>query len=51
MQKFGDTALVVAAANGHEQMVNLLLKAGADPNIQDWVLRIIALSPGSLHDL
>lgn len=41
MQKFGDTALVLAAHHGHEQMVDLLLKAGADPNIQDWVLIII----------
>ena len=31
------TALAVAARHGHEQVVDVLLKAGANPDIQDKV--------------
>ena len=33
----GLTALAVAAYEGHEQVVDVLLKAGANPDIQDHV--------------
>ena len=33
----GITALAVAAHGGHEQVVDVLLKAGANPDIQDKV--------------
>lgn len=33
--KDGKTALILAAANGHDEIVELLLEKGADPNIED----------------
>ena len=37
IQKYGRTALAWAAHEGHEQIVDVLLKAGANPDIQDKV--------------
>ena len=37
VQEYGRTALAWAARNGHEPVVDALLKAGADPDIQDKV--------------
>ena len=37
IQKYGMTTLVWAASLGHEQVVDVLLKAGANPDIQDHV--------------
>lgn len=37
--KIGDTALYIAAANGTLEMVELLLRAGADPTIRGWMWR------------
>ena len=36
-QKYGVTALAFAVFQGHELVVDLLLEAGANPNIQDYV--------------
>ncbi len=41
IQKYGMTALAWAASEGHEQVVDVLLKAGANPDIQDKVYPII----------
>ena len=35
MQKYGMTALAWASYNGYKQVVDVLLKAGANPDIQD----------------
>ena len=35
IQNYGITALAYAANQGHEQVVDVLLKAGANPDIQD----------------
>ena len=35
LQEYGMTALAVAAYGGCEEVVNVLLNAGANPNIQD----------------
>ena len=37
IQKYGITSLAVAARKGREQVVDVLLKAGANPDIQDKV--------------
>ena len=37
VQEYGRTALAWAARNGHEPVVDALLKAGADPDIQEKV--------------
>ena len=37
----GWTALAVAASEGYEQVVDLLLKAGAKPDIQDKVIECV----------
>ena len=34
MQKYGRTALGYAVHNGHKQVVDVLLKAGANPDIR-----------------
>lgn len=36
-QKYGMTALTWATYKGHEQVIDVLLKAGANPNIPDSV--------------
>ena len=41
LQKYGVTALAWAACKGHEQVVDMLLKAGANPDIQDKVIATI----------
>ena len=38
MQIYGVTALAWASHEGHEQVVDVLLKAGANPHIQDKVI-------------
>ena len=48
IQKYGMTTIASAASEGHEQVVDVLLKAGANPDIQDHVCRIISLIPGPL---
>ena len=41
MQKYdGMTALAWAASEGHKQVVDVLLKAGANPDVQDNVLML-----------
>ena len=37
------TALAWAACKGHEQVVDVLLKAGANPDIQDKVIATIII--------
>jgi ankyrin repeat protein len=37
IQKYGMTALAWATSEGREQVVDVLLKAGANPDIQDKV--------------
>jgi ankyrin repeat protein len=37
IQKYGATTLAWAASKGHKQVVDVLLKAGANPDIQDHV--------------
>ena len=37
----GRTALTRAASNGHEQVVDVLLKAGAKPDIQSKVIECV----------
>ena len=37
----GWTALAAAASNGHEQVVDVLLKAGAKPDIQSKVIECV----------
>jgi ankyrin repeat protein len=37
IQEYGVTALATAAMKGHEQVVDVLLKAGANPNIMSHV--------------
>ena len=37
----GRTALTRAASNGHEQVVDVLLKAGAKPDIQSKVMECV----------
>ena len=37
IQKYGMTALAWATSLGHKQVVDVLLKAEANPNIQDHV--------------
>ena len=32
---YGETPLMIAVKNGHQNIVNILLKAGADPNIKN----------------
>ena len=41
IQKYGITSLAVAARKGREQVVDVLLKAGANPDIQDKVIAIV----------
>ena len=41
LQKYGMTALVVAAYKGHEQVVDVLLKAGAKSDIQGKVIECV----------
>ena len=43
MQKRGDTALHMAATHGHQAIVEALLTAGADVNVQD--VRDLLLQP------
>ena len=38
IQKYGMTALAYAACQGHEQVVDVLIKAGARPDIQEQVI-------------
>ena len=45
IQKYGTTTIALAASEGHEQVVDLLLKARANPDIQDHVCHLI---PGPL---
>ena len=40
MQKVGITALAWASLQDHDQIVDVLLKAGADPDIQDKVAKV-----------
>ena len=37
IQEYGRTALAAAARKGHEQVIDVLLKAGANPDIQEHV--------------
>ena len=39
MQIYGMTALAYAASQGYKQVVDMLLNAGANPDIQDKVCR------------
>ena len=41
LQKYGMTALAWAAYNGHVQVVDVLLKAGANPDNQDQVTECV----------
>ena len=38
----GDTALICASKIGHDNVVEMLLAAGADPNKQDEVRNVVA---------
>ena len=44
LQKYGMTALVLAAYEGHEQVLNALLNAGANPDITDYVCTCHAIN-------
>lgn len=41
IQEYGMTALAWAAFNGYVQVVDMLLKAGANPDLQDKVIAIV----------
>ena len=41
IQEDGATALIMAAHEGHEQVVGVLMKAGANPDIQDKVTECV----------
>ena len=41
IQEYGMTALVWAAINGYVQVVDMLLKAGANPDLQDKVIATV----------
>lgn len=50
--KLGWTALHVAAMNGHAEVVNILLKAGADPNLGDEFTNVYQIAKEkNLHSL
>ena len=54
--QFGDTPLHKASANGHEAVVEVLLKAGADHSIKNSVSMVQCISSSSLicfiiHDI
>ena len=49
MQKVGITALAWAALQDHDQIVDVLLKARADPDIQDKVAKNILVSHWCVH--
>ena len=46
--QYGDTTLHYASANGHEAVVEVLLKAGADHSITDSVSMVQCISSSSL---
>ena len=49
LQRYGMTSLVWAAQEGHEQVVDILLKAGANPDIQGqggWTALMVASKRG-----
>ena len=52
MMQYGNTALMLAAHNGHGDIADLLIKAGASLDVQDqvgghgvWALQAPALAP------
>ena len=49
LQKYGVTALAVAAYKDHEQVVDVLLKAGANPDIQAKVTATILWQWACMH--
>ena len=46
MQKYGRTALAWAALKGHGEVVDMLLKAGANLHIQDTVMHGYSMQSG-----